>query len=133
MSEDNKRAKCPVCGRFAKAEAVDEYNKLLSEHNMLVKERDAAYEECGVIRKDLSDAQELACKAQKRAEDYEGLYIDTRGRLDQACADVSKLQDKLADAGTKLVSMQSELNELHSKYEKLCNRSLWERIRNKRD
>lgn len=127
--EDNKRAKCPVCGRFCKQDAVDKYN---AQRSKLVKERDASHEECGVLRKELVEAQDKCANAQKRAEDYESLYIDTRGKLDEACADVKRFQDKLADAGTKLVSMQSELNDLRSENEKLRNRGLWARIINKR-
>jgi len=132
MSEDNKRAKCPVCGRFCKQDAVDKYNGLLNERLRIAKELDGIAVELGEVRKALVEAQGSCASAQKRAEDYEALYIDTRGKLDQACADVNKLQDKLADAGTKLVSMQSELNDLRSENEKLCNRGLWARIFNKR-
>lgn len=130
--EDNKRAKCPVCGRFCKQEAVDKYNKLKGQYGNLTKERDAAHEENGFLRKELAEAQEKCAEALKRAEDYEALYIDYRGKLDQACADVSGLRDKLAEAGTKLVSMQSEMNSLRAENERLLDRGLWARIRNKR-
>lgn len=132
MSEDNKRAKCPVCGRFCKQEAVDRYNGLLNERVRIAKELDGIAVELGEVRKALVEAQEKCANAQKCAQDYEDLYIGTRGKLDQACADVNKLQDKLADAGTKLVSMQSELNELRAENERLYGRGLLARIRNKR-
>lgn len=130
--EDNKRAKCPVCGRFCKQEAVDKYNGLLNERVRIAKELDGVAVELGMVRKALTEAQETCANAQKRAEDYEALYLDTRGKLDQACADVKKFQDKLADAGTKLVSMQSENSDLRAENEKLYNRGLWARILNKR-
>lgn len=132
MSEDNKRAKCPVCGRFCKQEAVDKYNGLLNERLRIAKELDGIAVELGDVRKSLVEAQETCTKALKRAEDYEALYIDTKGRLDEACADVKRFQDKLAEAGTKLVSMQSECNDLRSENEKLYNRNFWARVRNKR-
>ena len=134
MSEkdDNKRAKCPVCGRFCKQEAVDKYNGLLNERVRIAKELDGVAVELGIVRKPLVEAQETCTNALKRAEDYEALYLDTRGKLDQACADVKKLQDKLADAGIKLVSMQSENSDLRAENEKLYNRGLWARILNKR-
>lgn len=131
QKEDNKRAKCPVCGRFCKQEAVDKYNDLKGQRSKYIKERDAARSEAAFLRKELAEAQEKCVTAQKRAEDCESMYINTRGKLDQACADVSKLQDKLAKAGTDLVSMQSELNDLRAENERLRSRSLWARIRNK--
>lgn len=132
MSEDNKKAKCPVCGKFCKQEAVDKYNGLLNERLRIAKELDGIAVELGEVRKSLVDAQETCSAAQKRAADYEELYISTRGKLDEACADVSKLQDKLSNAGAKLVSMQTEINDLRSENEKIYERGLWERIRNKR-
>lgn len=132
MSEDNKRAKCPVCGRFCKQEAVDKYNGLLNERLRIAKELDGIAVELGEVRRSLVESQETCASALKRAEDYEALYIDTRGKLDEACADVKRFQDKLADAGTKLVSMQTELNDLRSENEKIYERGLWKRIRNKR-
>ena len=132
MSEDNKRAKCPVCGRFCKREAIDEYNKMLSERKRVAKELDGVAVELGEVRKSLVEAQTKMGESVKRASDYEALYIDTRGKLDQACADINKLQDKLSSAGAKLVSMQTELNDLRAENEKIYERGLWERIRNKR-
>lgn len=132
QKENGKRAKCPVCGRFAKAEAVDRYNGMLNERVRIAKELDEVAVELGEVRKALVEAQEVCSTAQKRAADYETLYINTRGQLDEACADIKKLHDRLADAGVKLVSMQSECDELHSENEKIYSRSLWARIVNKR-
>lgn len=131
MSEDNKRVNCPVCGRFCKQEAVDKYNGMLNERLRIAKELDGVAVELGEVRKALVEAQETCSTAQKRAADYEDLYIDTRGKLDQACADVKRFQDKLSDAGMKLVSMQSEYNELLSENERLRNRGFWARLFNK--
>lgn len=130
--EDNKRAKCPVCGRFCKQEAVDKYNALCGERSRLVKLRDAARSEAAFLRKELEKAQAECVTAQKRAEDCESMYINTRGKLDQACADVKRYQDKLAEAGTKLVAMQSENNGLQAEVEKIYGRGFWARVRNKR-
>ncbi len=132
QKENDKRAKCPVCGRFCKQEAVDKYNGLLNERVRIAKELDGVAVELGEVRKSLVDAQQACAEALKRAEDYEALYIDTRGRLDQACDDVNKLQNKLAEAGAKLVSIQGECNDLHAENERIYNRGLWARIRNKR-
>lgn len=131
MSEENKRVKCPVCGRFCKQEAVDRYNGLLNERNRLAKELDGVAEELGSIRKSLVEAQEEMVKASKTAKDYEDLYLDTRGKLDEACADVKRLNDKLTDAGLKLVSMQGTLNDLQSENERLRSRGFWQRLFNK--
>jgi len=130
--ENDKRAKCPVCGRFCKQEAVERYNGLLNERNRLAKELDNVAVELGEVRKALVDAQTSMGAAVKSSEDYEALYNDTRRKLDEACADVKKLTDRLAEAGTKLVSMQSELNELRSENERLYGRGLFARIFNKR-
>lgn len=131
QKENDKRAKCPVCGRFCKQEAVDRYNGMLDERLRVAKELDGVAVELGEVRKALVEAQETCSTAQKRAADYEALYIDTRGKLDQACSDVKRFQDKLSDAGMKLVSMQSEFNELLSENERLRNRGLWARLFNK--
>ena len=130
--ENDKRAKCPVCGRFCKQEAVDRYNGMLNERVRIAKELDGIAVELGEVRKALAEAQEECSTAQKRAEDYEALYIDTRGKLDEACADVKRFHDKLAKAGTDLVSMQSENNELRAENERLYNRGFWARVFNKR-
>ena len=132
MTEENKRAKCPVCGRFCKQEAVDRYNGLLNERNRLAKELDSVSVELGELRKTLVEAQTHMGEAVKSSGDYEALYLDTRGKLDQACADVKKFQDKLADAGTKLVSMQRECEELHAENERIYSRGFWARVFNKR-
>ena len=60
------------------------------------------------------------------------MYINTRGKLDQACADVKRYQDKLAESGMKLVSIQSENNGLQAEIEKIYGRGFWARVRNKR-
>lgn len=130
--KENNKTKCPVCGRFCKPEAVDKYNGMLNERNRLAKELDGIAVELGQVRKSLVEAQELCATAQKRAEDYEALYLDTRGKLDQACADVKKYQDRLAESGVKLVSMQTEINDLRSENEKIYSRGLWARILNRR-
>ena len=132
QKENDKRAKCPVCGRFAKAEAVDRYNGLLNERNRLAKELDNVAVERGEVRKALVEAQTSMGAAVKSSEDLEALYNDTRSRLYEACADAKKLTDRLAEAGTKLVSMQSEINELRSENERLYGRGLLARIFNKR-
>lgn len=129
--EETKKPKCPVCGRFCKQEAVDNYNGLLNERMRIAKELDDVAVELGEARKALVDAQESCSAALKRAKDYEALYIDTRGKLDKTSADVDKLQEKLAEAGTKLVSMQSECNDLRAENERIYSRGLWARIRNK--
>ena len=131
QKENDKRAKCPVCGRFCKQEAVDKYNGMLNERLRVAKELDGVAVELGEVRKALVEAQETCSTAQKRAEDYEALYIDTRGKLDQACSDVKRFQDKLSDAGMKLVSMHREFKELLSENERLRNRGLWARLLNK--
>lgn len=132
QKENEKRAKCPVCGRFCKQEAVDRYNGLLNERNRLAKELDDIAAELGEARNALVEAKELAKKAKDDMQNFEDLYINTRGKYDTAVAEADRLRDKLADAGTKLVSMQSELNDLRTENEKVYNRGLWERIRNKR-
>lgn len=129
--ENDKRAKCPVCGRFCKQDAVDRYNGLLNERNKLAKELDNVAVELGEVRKALVEAQTDMGKAIKSSNDYEALYDDTRNKLDEACKDVKKLTDRLADAGTRLVSMQSELNELRKENERLQNRGFWARVFNK--
>lgn len=123
--DNNTRAKCPVCGRFCKQEAVDKYNGLLNERVRIAKELDEVAVELGDVRKALVDAKETCDAAVKRAEDYEALYIDTRGKLDKADA-------KLAESGLKLTSMQSECLRLSAENERLYNRGLWARILNKR-
>lgn len=129
---ENNKAKCPVCGRFCKQEAVDKYNGMLNERNRLAKELDGIAVELGQVRKSLVEAQELCATAQKRAEDYEALYLDTRGKLDQACSDVKKYQDRLDESGVKLVSMQTEINDLRSENEKIYSRGFWARVFNRR-
>lgn len=132
QKENEKRAKCPVCGRFCKQEAVDRYNGLLNERDRLAKELDSVAVDLGEARKALVEAQEATGAAVKTAKDYEDLYIDTRGRLDTACADVNRLQDRLAQAGKKLVTMENECNELRSEIDEIYNRGLVARMLNKR-
>ena len=132
MSEENKRAKCPVCGRFCSQTAVDKYNAMLDERDRLLKEIDGVCAELSEARKSVVEAQTNMGEAIKSSGDYEALYLDTRGKLDKACADISGYRDKLSDAGVKLVSMQSEINELRSENEKIYSRGIWARIINKR-
>lgn len=132
QKENDKRAKCPVCGRFCKQEAVDRYNGLLNERLRIAKELDGVSVELGQVRKSLVEAQQTCSTALKRAEDYEDLYIGTKGKLDKTLADANKYRDKLAEAGTKLVAMQAEVNDLRAENEGLRNRGFWARVFNKR-
>lgn len=132
QKKDDKRTKCPVCGRFCKQEAVDKYNGLLNERNRLAKELDGVAVDLGEARKALVEAQELCATAQKRAEDYEALYIDTRGKLDSASNDVDRYRTRLSEAGSKMVAMQTEINDLRSENEKIYRRGFWARVFNKR-
>lgn len=131
MSEENKRVKCPVCGRFCKQEAVDRYNGLLNERNRLAKELDGIAEELGVAKQNLVDARESLVKVQKYAEDTETLYINAKGKADEAQAENKRLQDKLSDAGVKMVAMNNEMNDLRNENERLRNRGFWQRVFNK--
>lgn len=131
MSEENKRVKCPVCGRFCKQEAVDRYNGLLNERNRLAKELDGIAEELGVAKQNLVDARESLVKVQKYAEDTETLYINAKGKADEAQAENKRLQDKLSDAGVKMVAMDNEMNDLRNENERLRNRGFWQRVFNK--
>lgn len=131
MSEENKRVKCPVCGRFCKQEAVDRYNGLLNERNRLAKELDGIAEELGVAKQNLVEARESLVKVQKYAEDTETLYINAKGKADEAIAENKRLQDKLSDAGVKMAAMNNEMNDLRNENERLRNRGFWQRVFNK--
>lgn len=131
QKENDKRAKCPVCGRFCKQEAVDRYNGMLNERLRVAKELDGVSVELGQARKALVEARETCSTALKRAEDYEDLYIGTKGKLDKALADANKYQGKLAEAGTKLVSMQAEVNDLRAENARLRGRGFWARVFNR--
>ena len=130
--KENNRVKCPVCGRFCKQEAVDRYNGLLNERNRLAKEIDNVCVDLGKAKKDLVEAQVAMGEAVKSSGDYEALYLDTKGKLDQARADVKRYQDRLAEAGTKLVSMQNECNDLRAENERIYSRGFFARLFNKR-
>ena len=120
----DKRKKCPVCGRFCSAEAVDKYNGLLNERNRLAKELDKVAEELGAIRKSVAEGKEAAYKLKSDCESYEMLYLEYRGKLD-------KSEARLADAGAKMVAMQSELNDLRAQNERLMDRGFFARLFNK--
>lgn len=110
---NSNRKKCPVCGRFAKAEAVDKHEKAVAALREALKEcRD--------------DIREKECTIDTMKANL-SLYENENGKLSDK---VEKQKKELADNEKTISDLELEAKALRAKLDVLKKRGLWARIIN---
>lgn len=119
-SENNKR-KCPVCGRFAKAEAVE-------KHEMAVEAMREALAECreAIAQKDgIIDTMKTSLSL------YEAEHDEITSTVANLRSEKADLNETIKDFRGLVASQRKIIDELDDKVNRIRKRGLWSRIINK--
>lgn len=126
-SENNKR-KCPVCGRFAKAEAVE-------KHEMAVEAMREALAECreAIAQKDgIIDTMKTSLSAYETDHDELTQKVDSQKReIAKREKTIAALRDELSERGIRIAEVEKENKDWHARLDAYRGRGLWSRIINK--
>lgn len=126
-SENNKR-KCPVCGRFAKAEAVE-------KHEMAVEAMREALAECreAIAQKDgIIDTMKASLSAYETDHDELTQKVDSQKReIAKREKTIAALRDELSERGIRIAEVEKENKDLHARLDAYRGRGLWSRIINR--
>lgn len=125
---ENNKKKCPVCGRFAKAEAVE-------KHEMAVKTMREALAECreAIAQKDgIIDTMKCSLSAYEVEHDkLEAKVANQKGELARREKTIAALRDELSERGNRIAEVEMDNKSLAAKLEACRNRGLLARIINK--
>lgn len=122
------RMKCPVCGRFAKAEAVE-------KHEMAVKTMREALAEC---RDAIAQKDSIIDTMKANMSVYETEHDKLTGKVDnQKCElarrekTIAALREELSERGIRIAEVEKENKGLKARLDAYRGRGLWARIINK--
>ena len=126
--EQDKRRKCPVCGRFAKAEAVE-------KHEMAIEAMREALAEC---RQAISDKDGIIDTMKASLSAYETDHDDLtrkvenqKGELSRREKTIAALREELSERGIRIAEVEKENRSLQERLDAYRGRGLWARIINK--
>lgn len=126
--EQDKRRKCPVCGRFAKAEAVE-------KHEMAIEAMREALAEC---RQAISDKDGIIDTMKASLSAYETDHDDLtrkvenqKGELSRREKTIAALREELSERGIRIAEVEKENRGLQERLDAYRGRGLWARIINK--
>lgn len=114
--KNNDRKKCPVCGRFASAEAVSKHDALVKGNKALRQTLDELKAERDTLKASVSAYQTDNDELRKQAERRE--------------AEIAGLNERLKKRGEEITSLEHERSLLRGKLDVLRKRGLWARIIN---
>ena len=127
-NQENNKRKCPVCGRFAKAEAVE-------KHEMAVKTMREALAEC---REAISDKDGIIDTMKASLSAYETDHDDLtrkvenqKGELSRREKTIAALREELSERGIRIAEVEKENKDFHARLDAYRGRGLWARIINK--
>ena len=125
---ENSKRKCPVCGRFAKAEAVE-------KHEMAVGAMRDALAECreAIAQKDsIIDTMKANLSLYETEHDkLTAKVANQKGELSRREKTIAALRAELSERGSRVAEVEMENKELTAKLEVYRRRGLWARIINK--
>ena len=126
-SENNKR-KCPVCGRFARAEAVE-------KHEMALETMREALAECRetIAQKDgIIDTMKTSLSAYETDHDELTQKVDSQKReIAKRDKTIAALRAELSERGIRIAEVEKENKDWHARLDAYRGRGLWSRIINK--
>lgn len=125
-TENNKR-KCPVCGRFAKTEAVEKHEKAVS----------AMREALAECREALGQKDSIIDTMKANLSLYETEHEKLTARVSHQKSELAKrektiaaLRAELSERGSRVAEVEMENKSLAAKLEVYRGRGLWARIIN---
>ena len=126
-TENNKR-KCPVCGRFAKAEAVEKHEMAMKTMREALAEcREAIKEKDGII-----DTMKANLSLYETEHDKLTRKVSNqRGELDRREKTIAALREELSERGIRIAEVEKENKDFHARLDAYRGRGLWARIINK--
>jgi len=125
-TENNKR-KCPVCGRFAKAEAVEKHEQAMrAMRDALAECREAIAQKDGII-----DTMKANLSLYETEHDKLTRKVDNqKGELARREKTIAALRAELSERGNRVAEVEMENKGLAAKLEVYRSRGLWARIIN---
>lgn len=126
-SENNKR-KCPVCGRFARAEAVEKHEKAVGAmRDALAECREAIGQKDGII-----DTMKASLSAYETEHDEFTQKVDSQKReIAKREKTIAALREELSERGIRIAEVEKENKGLQARLDAYRGRGLWSRIINK--
>lgn len=126
-TENNKR-KCPVCGRFAKAEAVEKHELAVkSMRDALAECREAIDQKDGIIDTMKANLSLYETEHDKLKAEVTH-YRSERSKREKT---IAALRQELSERGTRVAEVEMENKALAERLEAVRRRSLWARIINR--
>lgn len=126
-TEKSKR-KCPVCGRFAKAEAVEKHEKAVGAM------RDALAECREAIAQKDSIIDTMKANLSLYETEHEKLtakVANQKGELSRREKTIAALREELSERGVRIAEVEKENKGLQARLDTYRGRGLWARIINK--
>lgn len=127
-NKENNKRKCPVCGRFAKAEAVE-------KHEMAVNTMREALAECmeAISEKDgIIDTMKANLSLYETEHDKLTKKVDNqKGEIARREKTIAALREELSERGTRIAEVEMENKALTERLDAYRGRGLWARIFNK--
>lgn len=126
-TENNKR-KCPVCGRFAKAEAVEKHEKAVSAmRDALAECREAIAQKDGII-----DTMKASLSAFEVEHDKLTSKVENqKAEIARREKTIAALRAELSERGTRIAEVEMENKGIQAMLDAYRGRGLWARIINK--
>ena len=126
-TEKSKR-KCPVCGRFAKAEAVEKHEKAVNAMREALAEcREAIAQKDGII--DTMKANLSLYESEH--EKLTAKVANQKGELSRREKTIAALREELSERGVRIAEVEKENKGLQARLDAYRGRGLWARIINK--
>ncbi len=125
-TEKSKR-KCPVCGRFAKAEAVEKHEKAVNAMREALAEcREAIAQKDSII-----DTMKANLSLYETEHDKLTRKVDNqKGEIARREKTIAALRAELSERGTRIAEVEVENKSLAAKLDVYRSRGLWARIIN---
>lgn len=126
-TEKSKR-KCPVCGRFAKAEAVEKHEKAVGAmRDALAECREAIAQKDSII-----DTMKANLSLYETEHDKLTRKVDNqKGELSRREKTIAALRAELSERGIRIAEVEKENKALQARLDAYRGRGLWARIINK--
>ena len=126
-TEKSKR-KCPVCGRFAKAEAVEKHEKAVGAmRDALAECREAIAQKDGII-----DTMKANLSLYETEHDKLTRKVDNqKGELSRREKTIAALRAELSERGIRIAEVEKENKGLQARLDAYRGRGLLARIINK--
>lgn len=126
-TENNKR-KCPVCGRFAKAEAVEKHEQAMKAmRDALAECREAIAQKDGII-----DTMKANLSIYETEHDKLTRKVDNqKSEIARREKTIAALREELSERGIRIAEVEKENKSMAARLDAYRGRGLWARIINK--